>query len=118
MRRCLQLAELGTGCVAPNPLVGAVLVHDDRIIGEGYHMQYGEAHAEVNCINNVPEEDKHLIKESTLYVSLEPCNHFGKTPPCSDLIVKNKIPNVVIACRDSFEKVNGPRRDACAGLKR
>jgi len=103
----LQLAELGAGNVAPNPMVGAVLVHDGKIIGEGYHEQYGHAHAEVNCINNVPKQLQHLIKESTLYVSLEPCTHFGKTPPCTDLIIKNHIPNVVIACRDSFEKVNG-----------
>ena len=107
MRRCLQLAELGMGNVAPNPMVGAVLVHDGIIIAEGYHMQYGKAHAEVNCINNVPAHLSQLIKESTLYVSLEPCNHFGKTPPCTDLIIKYNIPNVVIACTDPFEKVNG-----------
>src|SRR4051812_9576372 len=89
MRRCFQLADLGSGYVAPNPMVGAVLVHDNVIIGEGYHMTYGEAHAEVNCINSVPDFQKHLIKESTLYVSLEPCNHFGKTSPCTDLIIKN-----------------------------
>ncbi|MEO5943068.1 MAG: bifunctional diaminohydroxyphosphoribosylaminopyrimidine deaminase/5-amino-6-(5-phosphoribosylamino)uracil reductase RibD [Ferruginibacter sp.] len=107
MLRCLQLAAAAAGNVAPNPMVGAVLVYNGVIIGEGYHMKYGEPHAEVNCINSVSEENRHLIKESTLYVSLEPCNHFGKTPPCSDLIVKNKIPKVVIACKDSFEKVNG-----------
>ena len=107
MRRCLQFAELGAGNVAPNPMVGAVLVYEDQIIGEGYHQQYGQAHAEVNCINHVPEHFQQLISKSTLYVSLEPCNHFGKTPPCSDLIIKHEIPNVVIACRDSFEKVNG-----------
>jgi diaminohydroxyphosphoribosylaminopyrimidine deaminase/5-amino-6-(5-phosphoribosylamino)uracil reductase len=107
MRRCLQLAALAAGNVAPNPMVGAVLVHDNKIIGEGYHQQYGQAHAEVNCINSVPAQLRHLIKESTLYVSLEPCTHFGKTPPCTDLIIKEKIPRVVIACRDSFEKVNG-----------
>ena len=107
MRRCLQLAELGMGNVAPNPMVGAVLVHEGKIIAEGYHMQYGKAHAEVNCINNVPAHLSQLIKESTLYVSLEPCNHFGKTPPCTDLIIKHNIPNVVIACTDPFEKVNG-----------
>ena len=90
-------------------MVGAVLVHDDKIIGEGYHKKYGEAHAEVNCINNVPDELKHLISECTLYVSLEPCSHFGKTPPCADLIIKNKIPAVVIGCRDSFDEVNGKR---------
>lgn len=107
MRRCIELARLGTGYVAPNPMVGAVLVYKDRIIGEGYHKKYGEAHAEVNCINSVKEEDKPLIAQSTLYVSLEPCAHYGKTPPCADLIVKNKIPEVVIGCRDPFEAVNG-----------
>ncbi len=107
MQRCLELALLAPGNVAPNPMVGAVLVHDDKVIGEGYHQQYGHAHAEVNCINSVPEQLKHLIEKSTLYVSLEPCTHFGKTPPCADLIIKHKIPNVVIGCRDSFAKVNG-----------
>ncbi|MEO8768867.1 MAG: bifunctional diaminohydroxyphosphoribosylaminopyrimidine deaminase/5-amino-6-(5-phosphoribosylamino)uracil reductase RibD [Ferruginibacter sp.] len=107
MQRCLQLAKLAAGFVAPNPMVGAVLVYNDIIIGEGYHMKYGEAHAEVNCINSVPDHQKHLIKESVLYVSLEPCNHFGKTPPCSELIIKQQIPKVIIACRDPFEKVNG-----------
>ncbi|CAN5817235.1 bifunctional diaminohydroxyphosphoribosylaminopyrimidine deaminase/5-amino-6-(5-phosphoribosylamino)uracil reductase RibD [soil metagenome] len=107
MKRCLELAELGSGNVAPNPMVGAVLVYEGRIIGEGYHRQYGQAHAEVNCINSVPAALQHLIMKSTLYVSLEPCNHVGKTPPCSDLIIHHKIPTVVIACTDPFEKVNG-----------
>ena len=107
MQRCLQLAKLGAGNVAPNPMVGAVLVYNDRIVGEGYHKKYGEAHAEVNCIELVNEDDKHLIKESCLYVSLEPCAHFGKTPPCADLIIKNKIPKVIIGCRDPFKEVNG-----------
>ena len=107
MSRCLQLAQLGAGQVAPNPMVGAVLVHEDRIIGEGYHQQYGKAHAEVNCINSVKDEYKDLIPFSTLYVSLEPCSHFGKTPPCSDLIIKLKIPKVIIGCRDPFKDVNG-----------
>lgn len=107
MQRCLQLAAMGAGKVAPNPMVGAVLVYENRIIGEGYHQKHGEAHAEVNCINSVAEADKKLIEESTLYVSLEPCAHFGKTPPCADLIIKNKIPKVVIGCRDSFEEVAG-----------
>ena len=98
---------MGAGRVAPNPMVGAVLVFKDRIIGEGYHKKFGEAHAEVNCINSVAEADKKYIGESTMYVSLEPCAHFGKTPPCADLIIKNKIPNVVIGCRDSFEAVAG-----------
>ena len=82
MSRCLDLAIKALGAVSPNPMVGAVLVHDGRIIGEGCHEQYGGAHAEVNCINNVKEQDKYIIKEATLYVSLEPCAHHGKTPPC------------------------------------
>ena len=107
MERCLQLAALGAGNVAPNPMVGAILVYNDRIIGEGYHQQYGKAHAEVNCIAAVMPEDKHLIPESVLYVSLEPCAHHGKTPPCADLIIAHKIPEVVIGCRDPFPLVNG-----------
>ena len=107
MNRCLQLAQLGAGYTAPNPMVGAVLLHNDIIIGEGYHQQYGGPHAEVNCINSVLAENKQLIAKSTLYVSLEPCVHFGKTAPCADLIIQQQIPDVVIACRDSFEKVNG-----------
>lgn len=107
MHRCIELAELGAGNVAPNPMVGAVLVYDEKIIGEGYHKKIGEAHAEVNCINSVEEEDKHLIEKSALYVSLEPCSHFGKTPPCADLIIKNKISKVVIGCKDLFTKVDG-----------
>src|SRR5262245_13780959 len=107
MHRCIQLARLGAGYVSPNPMVGAVLVYDDRIIGEGYHHKYGEAHAEVNCINSVGETNEHLISSSTLYVSLEPCAHFGKTPPCSDLIINKKIPKVIIGCRDPFKQVDG-----------
>jgi diaminohydroxyphosphoribosylaminopyrimidine deaminase/5-amino-6-(5-phosphoribosylamino)uracil reductase len=107
MERCLQLALHGAGNVAPNPMVGAVLVHDDVIIGEGYHKRYGEAHAEVNCINSVSEQNRPLIKKSTIYVSLEPCAHFGKTPPCADLIIANKIPGVVIGCMDNYLEVNG-----------
>ncbi len=107
MQRCLQLARLGAGHVAPNPMVGAVLVYDDRIIGEGYHQLYGKSHAEVNCINSVNAADEQYISKSTLYVSLEPCVHFGKTPACTDLIIENKIRNVVIGCRDSFAAVNG-----------
>ena len=107
MQRCLQLARAGEGAVAPNPMVGAVLVHEERIIGEGYHRKYGEAHAEVNCLDSVRDEDKGLISLSTLYVSLEPCSHFGKTPPCSDLIIVNGIKKVVVGCRDPFVKVNG-----------
>src|SRR4051812_24754302 len=107
MQRCLQLAKLGMGNVAPNPMVGAVLVHNNIVIAEGYHMKYGQAHAEANCIASVPVEQKHLIKESTLYVSLEPCTHTGNTPPCADLIIDNHIPEVVVACTDTYEKVNG-----------
>ena len=107
MHRCLELAKLAAGNVAPNPMVGAVLVYEKRIIGEGYHKKFGEPHAEVNCINSVNEEDKDFIDKSTLYVSLEPCSHFGKTPPCTDLIIKNKIPKVVIGCKDVYKKVKG-----------
>jgi diaminohydroxyphosphoribosylaminopyrimidine deaminase/5-amino-6-(5-phosphoribosylamino)uracil reductase len=107
MERCLELAKYGAGYVAPNPMVGAVLVYQDRIIGEGYHQQYGQAHAEVNCIAAVKEADRHVIPSATLYVSLEPCAHVGKTPPCTDLIIQQKIPKVVIACRDPFKEVNG-----------
>ncbi|MEO8415820.1 MAG: bifunctional diaminohydroxyphosphoribosylaminopyrimidine deaminase/5-amino-6-(5-phosphoribosylamino)uracil reductase RibD [Ginsengibacter sp.] len=105
--RCLQLAKLGAGYVAPNPMVGAVLVYEDKIVGEGYHQKYGGAHAEVNCINNVKEANKSIIEKSTLYVSLEPCSHYGKTPPCVDLIIKNKINKVVIGCKDVYYKVSG-----------
>ena len=107
MQRCLQLAQLAAGYVAPNPMVGAVLVHNNRIIGEGYHKQYGLAHAEVNCLQSVKKQDEHLIAESRLYVSLEPCAHFGKTPPCADLIIKHHIKEVIVGCRDPFAEVNG-----------
>lgn len=110
MRRCLELADLGKGNVSPNPLVGAVIVHHDTIIGEGYHQKYGEAHAEVNAINHVVNKFpnyEELLKQATIYVSLEPCTHFGKTPPCADLIIRHQIPNVVIGCRDPFTEVNG-----------
>lgn len=107
MRRCIELAKKGKGSVAPNPMVGAVLVHNDKIIGEGFHQKYGEAHAEVNCINDALQNARELIPSSTLYVSLEPCAHFGKTPPCADLIIQHQIPKVVIGCRDSFAEVNG-----------
>jgi len=105
MRRALDLAALGLGTVAPNPMVGAVVVYQDTIIGEGYHMFYGKAHAEVNAIANV--SDAALLKKSTLYVTLEPCSHTGKTPPCANLILAHGIPKVVIACVDASEKVNG-----------
>tara|TARA_R110002096_G_scaffold72174_4_gene172191 strand:- start:39505 stop:40587 length:1083 start_codon:yes stop_codon:yes gene_type:complete len=105
MSRAIELANLGKYYTAPNPSVGAVIVHEEEIIGEGYHAQFGEAHAEVNAINAV--QNRELLKNSTLYVTLEPCAHFGKTPPCSNLIVENKIPKVVIATTDPFAKVNG-----------
>lgn len=107
MHRCLELARHSAGKVAPNPMVGSVLVHGDRIIGEGFHEHYGGPHAEVNCINSVNEADRHLVSDSVLYVSLEPCSHFGKTPPCADLIIKHEIKNVVIGCRDPFIEVDG-----------
>ena len=105
MIRALQLAELGAGRVAPNPMVGCVIVHNGKIIGEGLHQKYGEAHAEVNAIGSVKNRDQ--LKESTLYVTLEPCAHQGLTPPCADLIVKNKIPHVVIGTVDPFSEVAG-----------
>jgi len=105
MNCCLELARMGAGNVSPNPMVGCVIVHNGIIIGEGYHEKYGESHAEVNAIKAVKTPG--LLKESTLYVSLEPCAHFGLTPPCSDLIIEKKIPNVVIGTIDSFAKVAG-----------
>ena len=105
MSRCLQLARNGADFVAPNPMVGAVIVCDDKIIGEGYHRRYGEAHAEPNAINSV--QDKSLLKRSTLYVSLEPCSHYGKTPPCADLIVSCGIPRVIVGALDPNPKVAG-----------
>lgn len=107
MRRCVELAKQGAGMVAPNPMVGAVLVHNDEIIGEGYHGFYGGPHAEVHCINSVEVSVRHLIQSSTMYVALEPCAHQGKTPPCADLIISHNIPRVVISCRDPFRDVNG-----------
>lgn len=105
MRRCLQLAACGRGHVSPNPMVGAVVVCDGRIIGEGYHRQFGGPHAEVNAIASVRNPE--LLSRSTLYVSLEPCSHYGKTPPCSLLIIEKKIPRVVVGCLDPFPKVSG-----------
>lgn len=105
MERCLELARLGLGRVQPNPMVGAVIVHDGRIIGEGYHHRYGEAHAEVNALAAVKEPA--LLKDSTLYVNLEPCSHFGKTPPCADAIIHHGIPRVVVGTVDCHDKVNG-----------
>lgn len=119
MARCIELALKGAGRVAPNPMVGAVLVHEGRVIGEGYHQQYGGPHAEVNCFNAVAEADEALVSESVIYVSLEPCAHFGKTPPCADLIVRKGVKKVVIGCRDPFEAVNGKgiERLRNAGIK-
>jgi|AGTN01.1.fsa_nt_gi riboflavin biosynthesis protein RibD len=105
MYRCLQLARKGEGFTKPNPMVGAVIVHKNNIIGEGYHRQYGGAHAEVNAIASVKDES--LLTDSTLYVSLEPCAHHGKTPPCAELIISKKIPRVVVAVTDPNPKVSG-----------
>jgi len=107
MLRCLELAAKASGNTAPNPMVGAVLVHNDRIIGEGWHRHYGSDHAEVNCLRNVKEEDRCLIPDSAMYVNLEPCAHYGITPPCSERLVKEKVNEVYIANMDPFEKVSG-----------
>ncbi len=117
MREALRLACRGAGAVSPNPMVGAVVVHDGKIIGRGYHKQYGGPHAEVHAIASV--KNPALLKESTLYVNLEPCAHFGKTPPCVDLIIEKKIPRVVIGCKDPFKKVagRGIRKLREAGVK-
>ena len=105
LKRCIELAKNGLGTTYPNPLVGSVIVYENQIIGEGWHKKAGEPHAEVNAINSI--KDKSLLSKATIYVSLEPCSHFGKTPPCSDLIIENKIPNVVIGTVDPNEKVAG-----------
>jgi diaminohydroxyphosphoribosylaminopyrimidine deaminase / 5-amino-6-(5-phosphoribosylamino)uracil reductase len=107
MMQCLLLATQGAGYVSPNPLVGAMLVHDGNMIGAGYHQQYGTAHAEVNCLASVSTENKHLIAESTMYVNLEPCNHHGNTPPCTDAILAAGIKKVIVGSKDVNEKVNG-----------
>lgn len=108
MRRALQLARLGEGLVSPNPMVGAVIVSaEGKIIGEDYHHRYGGPHAEVNAIASVREADRHLLKESTIYVTLEPCSHYGKTPPCSKLIIETGIPRVVVGSADPFPQVSG-----------
>ena len=107
MLRCIQLARQGEQTAPPNPMVGAVIVHNNRIIGEGYHVRCGEAHAEVNAVRSVRPEDRPLLKESTIYVSLEPCAHYGKTPPCAELIIREGIPRVVVGCVDPFAKVKG-----------
>lgn len=117
IKRCLELARNGLGTTYPNPLVGSVIVYDGKIIGEGWHKKQGEAHAEVNAIASV--KDKNLLQESTIYVNLEPCSHFGKTPPCADLIIENRIPKVVIGTIDPFAKVcgNGIARLKEAGIE-
>lgn len=105
MHRALDLAKLGAGHVSPNPLVGCVIVYDGKIIGEGWHKKYGEAHAEVNAVNDV--HDKLLLKKSTVYVNLEPCSHFGKTPPCADLLIREQVKKIVVATLDSNPLVAG-----------
>ncbi len=117
MRRCIELAKNGLGTTYPNPMVGSVIVYNNKIIGEGWHKKSGEPHAEVNAIGSV--KDKSLLQKATIYVSLEPCSHFGKTPPCSDLIILNKIPNVVIGTVDPNIKVagNGIKKLIEAGAK-
>ncbi|WP_162127346.1 bifunctional diaminohydroxyphosphoribosylaminopyrimidine deaminase/5-amino-6-(5-phosphoribosylamino)uracil reductase RibD [Flavobacterium phycosphaerae] len=110
IKRCIQLAKNGLGTTYPNPLVGSVIVYDGKIIGEGWHRKAGEPHAEVKAINSV--KDKSILSKATIYVSLEPCSHFGKTPPCCDLIIKHKIPNVVVGTVDPNSKVAG------TGIKR
>jgi len=111
MQRCLDLAQLGAGSVSPNPMVGAVIVHDDQIIGEGYTSPYGGPHAEVNAVSQVLDRygdtAKELLAASTFYVSLEPCAHYGKTPPCANMIADLKPKKVFVACLDPYAKVNG-----------
>ena len=105
MLRAFELAQLGIGTVSPNPRVGCVIVADSRIIGEGWHQKYGEAHAEVNAVRSVA--DQSLLKGSTVYVNLEPCSHFGKTPPCADLLVQHQVKRVVISNLDVNPLVAG-----------
>ncbi len=107
MQRAIELAALGKGNVSPNPLVGCVIVYNNKIIGEGRHKKYGDVHAEVNAINSIAEENKIFLKKSTVYVSLEPCSHYGKTPPCADLLIKEKVKKVVICNNDPNPLVNG-----------
>lgn len=115
IKRCIALAKNGFGTTYPNPMVGSVIVYNDQIIGEGWHKKAGEPHAEVNAVRSV--KDKSLLKKATIYVSLEPCSHFGKTPPCCDLIIANEIPNVVVGTVDPNEKVagNGIKKLIAAG---
>lgn len=107
MRRCIQLAKNGRQNAKPNPMVGAVIVYNGRIIGEGYHLRCGQGHAEVNAFASVRPEDESLLSEATIYVSLEPCSHYGKTPPCADLIIKKGVRRVVVGCIDEFAEVQG-----------
>jgi diaminohydroxyphosphoribosylaminopyrimidine deaminase/5-amino-6-(5-phosphoribosylamino)uracil reductase len=108
MQRCIELAGNGLGKVAPNPMVGAVLVHDSKIIGEGFHREFGSAHAEVNAIDEaIKKHGEEILRQCDLYVNLEPCSHFGKTPPCTNLIIQKKIQRVIIGCTDPFDQVNG-----------
>ena len=107
MRRCIQLAENGLLSARPNPMVGAVIVADGRIIGEGYHVRCGQGHAEVNAFASVRPEDEALLRQATLYVSLEPCSHWGKTPPCADLIINKGVPRVAVGIVDPFAEVQG-----------
>ena len=116
IKRCIELAQNGLGTTYPNPMVGSIIVYEDKIIGEGWHKKAGEPHAEVNAVRSV--KDKSLLKKATIYVSLEPCSHFGKTPPCCDLIIANEIPNVVVGTVDPNEKVagNGIKKLIAAGV--
>ena len=107
MRRCLQLARNGQQNAKPNPMVGAVIVVNQTIIGEGYHVRCGQGHAEVNAFASVSAKDEKLLSEATMYVSLEPCSHYGKTPPCADLIIKKGVKRVVVGCIDEFAEVQG-----------
>ena len=116
IKRCIELAQNGLGTTYPNPMVGSIIVYDNQIIGEGWHKKAGEPHAEVNAVRSV--KDKSLLSKATIYVSLEPCSHFGKTPPCSDLIIEHKIPHVVVGTVDPNEKVagNGIKKLIAAGI--
>ena len=113
MRRCIQLAMNGRQNAKPNPMVGAVIEAEGRIIGEGYHVRCGEGHAEVNAFASVRPEDEPRLREATMYVSLEPCSHYGKTPPCADLIIKKGIRRVVVGCVDEFAEVQGRGIPVC-----
>lgn len=117
MQRAIELAKLGIGLVSPNPRVGCVIVYDNRIVGEGWHKKFGEAHAEVNAIESVA--DKSLLKESTVYVNLEPCSHFGKTPPCADLLIQHQVKKVVVSNLDTNPQVagNGVKKLTMAGVE-